>query len=164
MVLSNGLSRQASRMMSRSRVASASAFSIRTSETASSSMSASLSSRASVGMRKLVPCTSMPCPAKNTTAMSATAGDLGKIAQGRHAAPSPEGGFGSRTSHIIQFIVVLFRHWKVGVPPMTQAIKLKDITIHPVVEQQAPFFDAFEFFPTLTKELFEENRSWLQPA
>ena len=44
------------------------------------------------------------------------------------------------------------------------AIALKDITIHPVVEQQAPFFDAFEFFPTLTKELFEENRSWLQPT
>ena len=47
---------------------------------------------------------------------------------------------------------------------MTKAIALKDITIHPVVEQQAPFFDVFEFFPTLTKELLEENRSWLQPA
>jgi glyoxylase-like metal-dependent hydrolase (beta-lactamase superfamily II) len=44
------------------------------------------------------------------------------------------------------------------------AIALKDITIHPVVEQQAPFFDVFEFFPTLTKELLEENRSWLQPT
>ena len=47
---------------------------------------------------------------------------------------------------------------------MTKAIALKDITIHPVVEQQAPFFDVFEFFPTLTKELLEENRSWLQPT
>jgi glyoxylase-like metal-dependent hydrolase (beta-lactamase superfamily II) len=47
---------------------------------------------------------------------------------------------------------------------MTQAITLKDITIHPVVEQQAPFFDAMEFFPTLTKELLEENRSWLEPT
>jgi glyoxylase-like metal-dependent hydrolase (beta-lactamase superfamily II) len=47
---------------------------------------------------------------------------------------------------------------------VTKVIALKDITIHPVVEQQAPFFDAFEFFPTLTKELLEENRSWLQPA
>jgi glyoxylase-like metal-dependent hydrolase (beta-lactamase superfamily II) len=46
---------------------------------------------------------------------------------------------------------------------VTKAIALKDITIHPVVEQQAPFFDVFEFFPTLTKELLEENRSWLQP-
>jgi glyoxylase-like metal-dependent hydrolase (beta-lactamase superfamily II) len=47
---------------------------------------------------------------------------------------------------------------------VTKVIALKDITIHPVVEQQAPFFDAFEFFPTLTKELLEENRSWLQPT
>ena len=47
---------------------------------------------------------------------------------------------------------------------MTKAIALKDITIHPVVEQQAPFFDVFEFFPTLTKDVLEENRSWLQPT
>jgi len=46
---------------------------------------------------------------------------------------------------------------------VTTAIALKDITIYPVVEQQGPFFDVFEFFPTLTKELFEQNRSWLQP-
>src|SRR5215469_879574 len=49
-------------------------------------------------------------------------------------------------------------------PPMTAAIKLADITIHPVVEQQAPFFAPLEFFPTLTKELLEENRSWMQPV
>ena len=36
---------------------------------------------------------------------------------------------------------------------MTTAITLKDITIHPVVEQEGPFFDALEFFPTLTKEV-----------
>jgi glyoxylase-like metal-dependent hydrolase (beta-lactamase superfamily II) len=47
---------------------------------------------------------------------------------------------------------------------MTTAITLKDVTIHPVVEQQGPFFDVMEFFPTLTKELLEENRSWLQPT
>ena len=47
---------------------------------------------------------------------------------------------------------------------MTTAIALKDITIYPVVEQQGPFFDVFEFFPTLTKELLEENRAWLQPT
>ena len=40
---------------------------------------------------------------------------------------------------------------------MTTAITLQDITIHPVVEQQGPFFDALEFFPTLTKELLEET-------
>src|SRR6266487_429609 len=44
------------------------------------------------------------------------------------------------------------------------AITLKDITVYPVVEQQGPFFDVLEFFPTLTKELLEENRSWLEPT
>ncbi len=47
---------------------------------------------------------------------------------------------------------------------MTTAIALADTTIYPVVEQQGPFFDVFEFFPTLTKELLEENRAWLQPT
>jgi len=47
---------------------------------------------------------------------------------------------------------------------MTTAITLKDITIHPVVEQQGAHFDALEFFPTLSKEVFEENRPWLQPT
>jgi glyoxylase-like metal-dependent hydrolase (beta-lactamase superfamily II) len=47
---------------------------------------------------------------------------------------------------------------------MTPPITLRDITIHPVVEQQGAFFDVMEFFPTLTKELFDENRSWLQPT
>jgi glyoxylase-like metal-dependent hydrolase (beta-lactamase superfamily II) len=47
---------------------------------------------------------------------------------------------------------------------MTTQIKIGDITIHRVVEQEAAiFFDAFEFFPTLTRELWEENRGWLQP-
>jgi glyoxylase-like metal-dependent hydrolase (beta-lactamase superfamily II) len=47
---------------------------------------------------------------------------------------------------------------------MTTAITLKDITIHPVVEQQGAFFDVMEFFPMLTKEVLEENRSWLKPT
>src|SRR6201990_2982708 len=47
---------------------------------------------------------------------------------------------------------------------MTTAITLQDITIYPVVEQQGPFFDVMEFFPTLTKEVLEENRSWLEPT
>jgi glyoxylase-like metal-dependent hydrolase (beta-lactamase superfamily II) len=47
---------------------------------------------------------------------------------------------------------------------MTTAITLKDITIHPVVEQQGAHFDALEFFPTLTKEVFGENLPWLQPT
>jgi glyoxylase-like metal-dependent hydrolase (beta-lactamase superfamily II) len=47
---------------------------------------------------------------------------------------------------------------------MTTAITLKDIMIHPVAEQQAPFFDPLEFFPTLTKDVLEEDCSWLQPT
>ena len=43
-------------------------------------------------------------------------------------------------------------------------ITLNNITIHPVVEQQAPFFNALEFFPTLTKEVLEENQTWLKPT
>jgi glyoxylase-like metal-dependent hydrolase (beta-lactamase superfamily II) len=46
---------------------------------------------------------------------------------------------------------------------MATPITLKDIAIYPVVEQQGPFFKAHEFFPTLSNELFEENRSWLVP-
>ena len=48
--------------------------------------------------------------------------------------------------------------------PITTAITLQDITIYQVVEQQGPFFDVMEFFPTLTKELLEVNRPWLQPT
>ncbi len=47
---------------------------------------------------------------------------------------------------------------------MTMPIALKDITIHPVVEQQGAWFDALGFFPKLTKELLDENRSWLSPT
>ncbi len=46
---------------------------------------------------------------------------------------------------------------------MSTPIALQDITIHPVVEQQGPYFDPLEFFPTLSKDLLEENRSWLEP-
>jgi glyoxylase-like metal-dependent hydrolase (beta-lactamase superfamily II) len=47
---------------------------------------------------------------------------------------------------------------------MTTQIAMGDISIHRVVEQEAPFFDALEFFPTLTPELIEENKAWLQPT
>ena len=47
---------------------------------------------------------------------------------------------------------------------MTLSYELGDVTIHRVVEQEAPLFDAFEFFPTLTQEILAENRSWLQPT
>jgi glyoxylase-like metal-dependent hydrolase (beta-lactamase superfamily II) len=47
---------------------------------------------------------------------------------------------------------------------MTTPIALADITIYPIVEQQGAFFKALEFFPTLSKELLDENRSWVQPS
>ncbi len=47
---------------------------------------------------------------------------------------------------------------------MMTPIKLQDITIHAVVEQQGAWFDARTFFPSLTKEMLEENRSWLAPS
>jgi glyoxylase-like metal-dependent hydrolase (beta-lactamase superfamily II) len=47
---------------------------------------------------------------------------------------------------------------------MMKQISIGDITIHRVVEQEAPLFEVFEFFPTLTKEVLEENRSWLEPT
>src|SRR3954466_5088331 len=47
---------------------------------------------------------------------------------------------------------------------MALPIALGDVTIHPVVEQQGSFFDALEFFPKLTREMLDENRSWLQPT
>src|SRR5215469_12973293 len=46
---------------------------------------------------------------------------------------------------------------------MTKPLALGDIAIHPVVEQQGAFFDALTFFPKLTKDLLDENQSWLQP-
>src|SRR5579862_9769802 len=46
---------------------------------------------------------------------------------------------------------------------MTMPITLKDITIHPVVEQQGSFFPLKGFFPALTEDLLDENRSWLEP-
>jgi glyoxylase-like metal-dependent hydrolase (beta-lactamase superfamily II) len=47
---------------------------------------------------------------------------------------------------------------------MTTPITLKDITIHPVIEQQGGYFDVLGFFPALSRELLDENRSWLQPT
>jgi glyoxylase-like metal-dependent hydrolase (beta-lactamase superfamily II) len=46
---------------------------------------------------------------------------------------------------------------------MTTPLALGEITIHPVVEQEGAFFDALSFFPKLTKDALDENRSWLQP-
>jgi glyoxylase-like metal-dependent hydrolase (beta-lactamase superfamily II) len=42
-------------------------------------------------------------------------------------------------------------------------IQIGGTVIHRIIEQEGPFFPALQFFPTLTAELYEENRAWLQP-
>jgi glyoxylase-like metal-dependent hydrolase (beta-lactamase superfamily II) len=46
---------------------------------------------------------------------------------------------------------------------LPDAIEIGSVTIHRIIEQEGPFFDAMQFFPTMTKELLDENRGWLQP-
>lgn len=46
---------------------------------------------------------------------------------------------------------------------MPTKIEIGSATIHRVVEQEGPFFEAMQFFPTMTRELLDENRGWLQP-
>ena len=46
---------------------------------------------------------------------------------------------------------------------MATEIKLGGITVHRVVEQEAPIFAPLEFFPTLTAEVLAENLPWLSP-
>jgi glyoxylase-like metal-dependent hydrolase (beta-lactamase superfamily II) len=46
---------------------------------------------------------------------------------------------------------------------LSAKIQVGNTVIHRIVEQEAPFFPAFQFFPTLSKELYEENKAWLQP-
>src|SRR5262245_27811650 len=47
---------------------------------------------------------------------------------------------------------------------MPDAIQVGSTTIHRIVEQEGPFFDLLTFFPSLTAELLEENRAWMQPT
>ncbi|WP_149537605.1 MBL fold metallo-hydrolase [Siccirubricoccus phaeus] len=47
---------------------------------------------------------------------------------------------------------------------MGTSFRLGDLTIHRIIEEERPLFDPLEFFPTLTKEVLEENRSWLEPT
>lgn len=46
---------------------------------------------------------------------------------------------------------------------MPTTIRLGDITLTQLVEQQAPLFDALSFLPDLTPELLTEHRHWLAP-
>jgi glyoxylase-like metal-dependent hydrolase (beta-lactamase superfamily II) len=47
---------------------------------------------------------------------------------------------------------------------MVHGLELGEVRIEQIVEQQGAFFEACTFFPSLTKELLEENRSWLEPT
>ena len=47
---------------------------------------------------------------------------------------------------------------------MPARIQIGSSIVQRVVEQEAPFFDALQFFPTLTSELLAENRAWLEPT
>jgi glyoxylase-like metal-dependent hydrolase (beta-lactamase superfamily II) len=46
---------------------------------------------------------------------------------------------------------------------MSNGFALGEVTVHRIIEQEAPFFDPFTFFPSLTREMLEENRAWLEP-
>jgi hypothetical protein len=46
---------------------------------------------------------------------------------------------------------------------MSLTFAVGDLTIHRVIESEAPLFDPLTFFPTLTAELLAENLSWLKP-
>ena len=46
---------------------------------------------------------------------------------------------------------------------MATRFEIGSITVHRIIEQEAALFDALQFFPTLTRELIDENRGWLQP-
>jgi glyoxylase-like metal-dependent hydrolase (beta-lactamase superfamily II) len=46
---------------------------------------------------------------------------------------------------------------------MTVRLDLGGITVHRIVEQEAPLFQVSDFFPTITKEMLDENRAWMEP-
>ena len=47
---------------------------------------------------------------------------------------------------------------------MRTSFGVNDMTIHRIVEQEAGFTPILEFLPSLSKELLDENRSWMVPA
>ncbi len=46
---------------------------------------------------------------------------------------------------------------------MSQDFSVGDLSIHRVIESEGPLFDPLMFFPTLTREMLDENASWLKP-
>ena len=47
---------------------------------------------------------------------------------------------------------------------MRTSFTVNDMTIHRIVEQEAGFTPILEFLPSLSRELLDENRSWMEPA
>lgn len=47
---------------------------------------------------------------------------------------------------------------------MTTSMRIGEVTVHRIVEQETAFLPALEMFPTLTAELLADNRDWLAPA
>jgi hypothetical protein len=47
---------------------------------------------------------------------------------------------------------------------MTTSFAVGDFRIDRILEQNLPGFDPFEFLPTLTPDILEANRHWLEPA
>jgi glyoxylase-like metal-dependent hydrolase (beta-lactamase superfamily II) len=47
---------------------------------------------------------------------------------------------------------------------MSVTFTVGDLTIHRVIESEGPLFDPLMFFPKLTKDVLDENLSWLKPA
>jgi glyoxylase-like metal-dependent hydrolase (beta-lactamase superfamily II) len=42
--------------------------------------------------------------------------------------------------------------------------KVGDAEVFRIIEQEGPFFDALQFFPSITKEFLDDNRPWLEPT
>jgi glyoxylase-like metal-dependent hydrolase (beta-lactamase superfamily II) len=47
---------------------------------------------------------------------------------------------------------------------MSMTFKAGDATIHRIIEMEVGFTPALEFLPNLTKDVLDQNRSWMHPA
>ena len=47
---------------------------------------------------------------------------------------------------------------------MRTSFTVSDMTIHRIVEQEAGFTPILEFLPSQSRELLDDNRSWMEPA
>jgi glyoxylase-like metal-dependent hydrolase (beta-lactamase superfamily II) len=46
---------------------------------------------------------------------------------------------------------------------MNLSFAVGDLSVHRIIESEGPLFDPLMFFPTLTRDLLDENRHWLVP-